>query len=369
MPNEEESKPVQLEVMQPSALETIERAQIDMQISTARKYPRELSVVLTRVKNMALVDEETAGSCFYTLVRRGKEGKKNIEGPSIRFAEICASAFGNMRYGSRVIGNDGKTVTAQGYCHDLESNLMHAGEVKRRITDSSGRTYSDDMIVVTGNAACAIAMRNSVFKVIPQALVKSILMEAKRAAVGDAKTLVERRTKMVEALSKLGVNEKRICAAVDKAGLDDIGLDELATILGLFNAIKEEQTTVEEAFPEPKKPVQLGQAIPDGDAKAEPSAPATTPTQPPDGEKEKKAATKTKPKKEEEKPPAPPTATPVQGLRNLMATSNIEEKDLLTHLFATNFVGQGDKLDTLPEGKIAQIVVNWVNIVNDIRGE
>lgn len=67
--------------------------------------------------------------------------------------------------------------------------------------------------------------------------------------------------------------------------------------------------------------------------------------------------------------PAPPRATPLEGLRNLMVGSKIEEAALLTHLFSQNFVEQGDKLETLPEGKIAQIIANWAVIVADIRGE
>ncbi|MFN8826683.1 MAG: hypothetical protein ACK501_17070, partial [Planctomycetota bacterium] len=39
----------------------------------------------------------------------------------------------------------------------------------RRITGKNGRRYSSDMIGVTGNAACSIALRNAVFRGIPRA--------------------------------------------------------------------------------------------------------------------------------------------------------------------------------------------------------
>ena len=155
-----------VEVMQVSNAETLAaltRSEIDVQVATAHQYPRNLSRVLNNIETLATMDEDVAGSCFYTLRRQGKV----IEGPSVRMAEIIASSWGNLRVQARIISNDGKMITAQGICHDLESNYATSTEVKRRITDKNGKTFSEDMQVVTGNAACAIAMRNALFKVVP----------------------------------------------------------------------------------------------------------------------------------------------------------------------------------------------------------
>jgi hypothetical protein len=40
--------------------------------------------------------------------------------------------------------------------------------VRRRIFDSRGRLFNDDMITVTGNAACAIAKRNAILSGVPK---------------------------------------------------------------------------------------------------------------------------------------------------------------------------------------------------------
>jgi hypothetical protein len=242
----------ELEIVQPSALEAIERAQVDMQIATAKRFPRSLATVKQRMMDLATLDQETAESCFYKLNRSGR----SIEGPSIRLAEIAASSFGNLRYGARIIGNDGKVIVAQGYCHDLETNVMSQVEVRRRITDRNGQTYTDDMQVVTGNAACAIAMRNAMFKIVPFAFVKPIFSAAKQAAVGDIKTLAERRTRMLKQFAALGVDEKRICATLQKGGIEEIGLEDLETLIGLYTAIKDGEQKIDEAFPVPiSKPV------------------------------------------------------------------------------------------------------------------
>ena len=61
-----------LEVIQPSALEAISRAEVDMQIATAKRYPRDVSKVKQGMLSIATVDEETAAACFYTLPRYSK---------------------------------------------------------------------------------------------------------------------------------------------------------------------------------------------------------------------------------------------------------------------------------------------------------
>ncbi len=243
--NNDEPQSQELEIITPTALESLERATIDMQVATAKRFPRSLAVVKKRMLDLATLDQETAASCFYRLNRQGKM----IEGPTIRLAEIAGSSFGNLRYGARVISNDGKVITAQGYCFDLETNVMSQVEVQRRITNREGQKYSEDMQVVTGNAACAIAARNAVFKVVPFAFIKPIFTAAKKAAVGDIKTLDERRTQMLKAFAALGVNEKRILATLEKNGIEEIGLTELETLIGLHNAIEDKEQTVEEAFP------------------------------------------------------------------------------------------------------------------------
>lgn len=231
-----------------SALTKIIGAETDIQITTAKKFPRSVSTFKRDAREMACLDEETAASCFYTLPREGKM----LEGPSVRLAEIVQSCWGNIRAGARVIDDDGKMVTAQGFCWDLQRNVQVAVEVKRRVTKKNGQRYSDDMIVVACNAACAIAFRNAVFKVIPMAFVREIFHEAKRTAIGDAKTLTSRRQKMVESFSKMGIEAPRVFARVEKKGVEDITLEDLGTLIGLWTAIKDGDVSIEEAFPDPK---------------------------------------------------------------------------------------------------------------------
>ncbi len=49
-----------VEVLAPGALELLERAQIDMQIATAKKYPRDIARVKKRMLDFATLDEDMA---------------------------------------------------------------------------------------------------------------------------------------------------------------------------------------------------------------------------------------------------------------------------------------------------------------------
>jgi hypothetical protein len=234
----------QVQVMDNTALQLITRAEIDSQIATAKAFPRSLKQSMDRALSMATVNEEVAASCTYAVPRSGK----TIEGASVRLAEIVCSTFGNLRAGARVISNDGKTVTAQGICHDLESNYSVTVEVKKKITDKFGKTFSEDMQVVTGNAACAIAYRNAVYKVIPAAIIDDIWEKTKEVARGKAETLVKRRDKAIEYFHSQGIKDDQICRVLEIKKIEDIDLDKLQTLRGILTSVKNGEATLKDLF-------------------------------------------------------------------------------------------------------------------------
>jgi len=239
-----ENNETTLQVVTPDAFSLITKAEIDVQISTAKAFPRSLTMFIQKATSMATLTEEIAASCSYALPRGGK----NLEGPSVRLAEIVCATYGNIRSGARVISNDGKTITAQGICHDLETNNCVTVEVQRTILDKNGRPFKQDMQVVTGNAACAIAFRNAVFKVVPAALAQEIYDRAREVARGTAETLVVRRDKAIKYFRELGVKDAEICNVLGIIKIEDINLDHLQTLSGMRAAIKNGESTVKELF-------------------------------------------------------------------------------------------------------------------------
>jgi hypothetical protein len=221
-------------------LASLNRAEIDIQITTARRYPRSIVGFKRQALEMATLDEDTAGSMFYVLPRSGKK----IEGPSVRLAEVVGSAWGNMRYGARVVEIGDHYVTAQGAAFDLEKNLACTVEVRRRITDRNGRRYNDDMIGVTANAACSVALRQAIFKVVPFAYVKSIYEEAKKASLGNALTMEQRRQRALDWYAKIGAKPEHVLRILGRKGVDDITVDDLVTLQGFRTAIQDGETTL-----------------------------------------------------------------------------------------------------------------------------
>lgn len=245
-----------LDVMSGDALQSLERASIDMQITTARKFPRVLKVVVHKMEQAACLDEETAASCFYSLPRGGK----NIEGPSIRLAEIALNSYGNLRFAARNIAvvahGDQPHVICQAVVHDLENNVLGAVEKRRRITakkKNNGRVDEDDINLAV-NACSSIALRDATFKVVPLALIKPVYQKARKVAIGDAASLTDRRNKAIESFNKMGVVTERILLALDKKIIEEIGLDELAALTGMRTAIKDGTSDIDDVFPVLPKP-------------------------------------------------------------------------------------------------------------------
>lgn len=237
-------------------LEAINRSEIDMQIMTAHKIPRDIEQCKNNMVALAAMDDEIAYNCFYHLERKNKDGQITvIEGPSVRFTEIISACWKNLRIAGRIIANDGKTITAQGVCHDLESNVAYSTEVKRSILTSKGYTYSEDMQVVVGNAAVAIAQRNAICKVVPQVLIKSVVKEVQKKALEHIqKTGVADQWKScISYFQAYGVNDLMLLEYIGKKSAEEVTAEDIQKLGGVYNAIRESTTTVDETFKKPKE--------------------------------------------------------------------------------------------------------------------
>jgi hypothetical protein len=222
----------------------VAKGEIDQQIATAKKFPRSIKQFIDTATELATLDEETAEECIYALPRDGR----TIEGPSARFAEILAYAWGNCRAGARTIGEDKDFVKSQGTFYDLEKNVGIQFEVSRRIVDKRGNRFKPDMIGTTANAAGSIALRNAVLKGIPKAFWKKAYQRARGVVAGDFKTLANRRAEAFKQFAVFGVTPDMIFSLLQIKGVEDVTLDHMVTLKGILTAIKEGDTTPEQVF-------------------------------------------------------------------------------------------------------------------------
>jgi hypothetical protein len=223
----------------------IAKSEVEAQLDAAHKYPRSVKRFLTEAVTLATYNREIAGACMYAVPRGGKI----IEGPSVRLAEICIAAYGNLHVGARVVGAEDKEVVSQGVCWDLEKNNRVTIEKRRKITDRNGNRFNEDMINVTGNAAASIALRDAAFRIIPRTYVNLVYESAKKVAVGEASTLAARRDEVFQKLVKMGAMPDRILARIGKPSIEDIGIAELQVLIGFGTAIHSGAEKVDDVFP------------------------------------------------------------------------------------------------------------------------
>ncbi len=240
---------VKIETEQMSVVEQINKGEIDMQISTAKRFPRSLDGFYKNALSMATFNVDIASSCNYLLKRQGK----NIEGPSIRLAEIACAVYGNSRSGAKIVETGENHVVAKGYFWDLENNVAVEKEVRRRIVTKEGRRYSEDMIAVTSNAACSLALRNAVFSVIPRAYIQKIAGEAKLVMLGKKQDFGSRVEGMVSKYSAIEVTVEMLLDRQKKEALADLTVKDLEELYGAYVAIKDDHSNVVDEFPPQEK--------------------------------------------------------------------------------------------------------------------
>ena len=238
--------PVEAQEVQVVQVDAVERANVDSQVATAKRYPRNIKRSIDNSIVMATMDSETAQSCGYALPRGGKP----ITGPSVHLAKIVVSNWGNMRTEAKVVQITDKQIISRGTCWDLEANVASAFEVRRSIVDSKGKRYSDDMITVTGNAANSIAYRNAVFSVVPKAVVDKVYKAAQRFITGDLsdeEKLIKRRTDAINHFNEeWGITEAEVICLCGKQTVNQIRANEIALLLGMAQSLKDGDTTVED---------------------------------------------------------------------------------------------------------------------------
>jgi hypothetical protein len=399
----------ELEFLAPSVITSIERAQIDSQVATAHAYPRSLEMFKKRAHNMATLDLQTAESCIYS---RPVGGGKTAEGASIRFAEIVAACYGNLRVASRIIEQTPRYVKCEGVAHDLESNYAGKSECIEPTVKTDGTPYSESQRAVVAKACLAKAYRDAVFKVVPKALCKSII-EAARAVINkEVATIEQRRDRARQWLKQIKVSDDRVFAVLGVKGWSEVTDDQLLVLTGLKTAINEQDTTVEEAFPVAAKTPEVGGRTASTTTTTEQAKSAEKPPQAPPQPAEQKEAPKTPaapetpapapaaaantpnpeptPSKTEPEPapsvgspaetgaPSPPASVPnantneteaLQSLRLLMAKSGVTEEQIMGYCRANNIAKAANKkLGELSDAKLLTLAKGFHNILPKIRG-
>lgn len=213
----------------------------------AKRFPRNPYEAYERIM-AACRRPGMAGSAFYSYNR----GNEMVSGPSIRLAEELARCWGNIDYGLRELSNREGVSEMEAYAWDLETNTMSSQKFTvRHIRDTKYGAKNlgsqRDIYEITANMG-ARRMRARIMAILPDDMVNAAVEQCRQTLAGaGAESLVDRVRKMVAAFGKLGVTVKHLEEYLGHS-LDKTLADELVTMIGIYNSLKDNQTTVSDWF-------------------------------------------------------------------------------------------------------------------------
>lgn len=228
--------------------EAQERASIDIQISTAKRFPRNLKRVKDNSTAIACMNKETAESCRYAKPVSGK----NVTGPSVHLARIICQQYGNIRIQQRIKQITDKVIIAEAVAFDMETNYAVCVEARRSIIGKTGNRYTESVIETNAMAILAIAERNAILKVIPKSIIDTVYAEAFSFANGDlsdnAKLLIARDKAFEFFKNEYGATEMEVIECLGLKTKEAIKPEHIADLRGFMQALKDKELTIEELF-------------------------------------------------------------------------------------------------------------------------
>jgi hypothetical protein len=201
----------------------------------ARKFPRSMTQAMADFMEACKIPE-FAAVAFYAVPNRGS-------GPSIRFAEEAARCYGNFEFGHRELSRDKGRSVIEVYAWDTEkgNHSVRQLTVEHVVDTKNGPKVLRDQADIDNRIANVASkqMRGRILALLPKGLVMAGQEACKRTlAGGNDKPISQRINDMVQAFGRFGVQVAHLEAKLSHK-LDTTTVDELADLVGIFNALKE----------------------------------------------------------------------------------------------------------------------------------
>lgn len=247
---------------------------LEMASKAARLNKRDEREVLEQALDELSLVPELAAESYYSIPRKRKTADGGtevikIEGPSIGAAMALASRWGNSINGSHVREELDDRIVCEGVFIDAQRNFWTFRTVaaEKFITDRATklkRPMPQDMLLNAIQAAQSKAVRNAILASLPKWLVRAYFNEAKRIASGGTPrgakkpdmTAKDRLEWLYKHFPKMGVTVEMLDAYSKENFSDETLEEQVGTLVGIYTAIKDQQTTVEEVFGKKNAPTQ-----------------------------------------------------------------------------------------------------------------
>jgi len=201
----------------------------------AKRFPRSMAACMSEFMD-ACANSDFAATAFYSVPNRGS-------GPSIRFMEEAARCYGNFEFGHRELGRSEGKSEIEVVAWDIERNnfsrrqitVMHILDTKNGPKKLVDQADIDNKIAQVASKQ----MRGRIAALMPKAMVAAGMARCKLTLAGGGdKPISERIMAMTQAFGKFGVTTSHLTAHLGHS-IDDTTIDELADLMGIYNAIKE----------------------------------------------------------------------------------------------------------------------------------
>ncbi len=227
---------------------------LDMLMTRAHKFPRNLVALQDRAQQELEVVPELAARSYYSIpYNQGKQNETLVEGPSIKAAMTLARNWGNCFNQGRMQDEDKSNVITQGIFIDLETGLLTLREIKvsKFYKPRGGQGMvprSGDALYNAVQAGISKGVRNAILASLPDFLVWSYFQRAKEIVLHPP----ENMSKPIASLQDRIVKAKQfICRTFQVSPLEmedyitnnaDSIEDDGALLIhlqGLYNSLKD----------------------------------------------------------------------------------------------------------------------------------
>lgn len=226
-----------------------EMEEVKGQIFMAKQFPRNTFEAQNRILD-ACKRESLASTAIYSFPR----GNQNVQGPSIRLAEVLAQNWGNISFGIKELEQKNGESIAMAYAWDVETNTRQEKIFTvphKRYTRSKGITPLADprdiYELVANNGSRRL--RACILGVIPGDIVELAVEECNKTLSGNNSTPLKDR--LARALTAFKENYDVTQEMIeDKFGYDISQFSEknFVELIQIFNAIKDGMTKVTDVF-------------------------------------------------------------------------------------------------------------------------
>ena len=232
----------------------------------AKKFPRDEVVAYAKAMQ-ACQRPKMAATAFYSYPRGGS----TVSGASIRFAEELARCWGNVDYGIKELSRDSGKSEMQAYAWDMETNTISVQNFTNPHQRESGGkmvklTSDRDIYEINANMA-ARRLRARILAVLPNWFVEDCINECKKTLAGKNETpLIDRVRNMLVQFERFSVTKEMIEKRL-KHTIETTTQDEFVDLVGIFNSLKDKQSSVVDWFEQPKQKAELNILLDEEDDK------------------------------------------------------------------------------------------------------